>query len=685
MTAINSDVAVPASGSSAVNIPHSPEAEKKSTLSDKITTIALVTLSALAATLLAAATVAFCLAAPLSLTVSLAITGTVALIGAIILAVYKCNSKPEDPQTPPEQQQCSLHEEERIIEEHFKEIEPLLSSENADGTFSSNISPEALEKIEIFSKKLKEMALSKELKDLEKRLVEAVGDSIAKEIMGDWDYLGRDIQEMSAPLDEERKEQILAKAHEAKDEILRKAEEALQKIQKDWKKPENASEILSQMKSHELKRVLNEKFPRSERLDKIKFQYVDAVNKNRLAQLATAIVLKMTAPSHCLGTALEASFVEEMGYRGMAYLNKQRSLDKLLIVLDELLAENLSSLALKDLMGEVAKRACIERLKTAGVEKKFLPYAMTFISSALSLRDKLIKFLGDIHFDAYKDINHRQMKKVVLSLAESMREDQADKEMQRFFDEGKALKGSPTEELESKFKGLEVEIFRNLNTKNKKQLLSDKLRQATANEIALVDWYSRYGKHLSVELVQGLDDSQEALRGGCCKAIVDRVSRKLEEDAAIPDEMLDAGRILPLDRYNQAHYAIDKKKGDGAIADIEKVGRNSARALEMFSGSFTKEALKKNIIDSLPQLSKRNGVLRIGIWFVEGGGHSTFIQIDPKKKLYRAFDPNLGLLHFVPQEGENLAEKTIDCYIEMLEALYTYDSIGEMVGSCSIV
>ena len=120
---------------------------------------------------------------------------------------------------------------------------------------------------------------------------------------------------------------------------------------------------------------------------------------------------------------------------------------------------------------------------------------------------------------------------------------------------------------------------------------------------------------------------------------------------------MQADRILPIDRFTQAYYSVERIAGQDRYTQPLK----DMREYKLFNLSIDfsdEDSARKLFPDAIKaHLGKlqdsSTGILRISN-LDEEGGHSTFMQIDlnPKHRNFCVSDANIGFLDLHPPKDQ---------------------------------
>lgn len=568
-----------------------------------------------------------------------------------------------------------------IYKQNLMERDLKLLQDELDKNIWGEVTNKNVQDVVKFIQQMAKIALAKDLIDLRDRLNkqfenEPQAAEVISDIMQNWDLIGRGVFAGEVPLTEERKQKILKFANEV---VLRLK---LKQIDDNLNKLENgeavklANEDLVQQYFPDLIKGLKEKglpAQQQEKLDKLNQRYKKTLNRALIQNL-------LTDRTVFIGKAAEAQVVSQLKYDKIAYLDRNRIFEKMKAILDEMLGQSnlLQSKAMRELRDELNERAFEERLKIAKVESNDVGYVKNVIRQSLVLRKSLFASTKNLSALDESTIKHPLFKKCIKQEDNQLKSTLVSKGVNAFIKASKELKNDPN--LESKLAEMQKEMSEKEQANITTNLESWKNALKEGKLKTLEKWYNKYQDNLVVELVQGLEDPQEVLLDGCCYAIVQRIGETIMKNPGCSDERLQADRVLPIDRFNQAYYSVEGRpvrgeKGEEFQQPLPHIKEHPL--FTCFDEDLTSFYGAAKLEFDTGRLEK-GGVMTINLHFKGGGGHATFMHIDKARGIYRIFDPNVGLLRFKPKAGksgkkeqEDLTDQTILAYLEMLNTHYT--------------
>ncbi len=201
--------------------------------------------------------------------------------------------------------------------------------------------------------------------------------------------------------------------------------------------------------------------------------------------------------------------------------------------------------------------------------------------------------------------------------------------------------------------------------------------------------------------VQTGKDENQILTDGVCNALCEKMYDVLSTtdakavDAKLVSPEIEVGQKT---RFAQAKHVLqtlfsplkiarmqqqDTAGTDSLVSPVNETLKESKKAPQMAASNMAKGLSYEEIDSIIGALiirecqifkDKSNIVVPISLYFSEGSGHATLLQIDYQNKLARIYDPNLGIMVFKGAPSE-LAAEAVKKYKELLIRLYKNDVI----------
>lgn len=546
-----------------------------------------------------------------------------------------------------------------LLENHLE----VLQEQVAENLNKNN--PEAvLKPIEKFADELAKLALAQDLIDLRKRLLESsLPEDMIEEIMNNWSIIGKDVQSGEKALTEKRKEKIIENAKKSWNRVkLADLDKTLSKL-----------EIEVGTLGHE--EVVKKKYPELfEGLQDKTKAGVDQRQKRYNHIINTSIVRRLlTEQAAFTAKPLEVIVVKNLGYKQEAFLDNKKAHAAVTSILDEMLKKTqlLQSKSGKQLREEIEKKGLEQRLLIAGVHQKNLTFVLMVIEETAKLDQELRKFFKGFTVLNQEELQLPQFAQCMRSKENATKNSCIEHCVKTFLGKAKNLNSQ---------EGIQT-LLRDEFGRNFKEAMANKLMKRLGVKLVKEkQWYQNYGATLAVELVQGLDDPQTVFLEGVCWAICTRIKKTIIRNPAFNHNQLQADKVLPIDRYNQAYYSTNfsnRKKNSFYDQHGKMIREYRSFALSIDRKQLNMEAVKSNLNRQLLKnlLDHRTfsqGIFSMGI-FSKNGGHATFIQIDPENEHYRIFDPNKGMQTFTKraeQTVEQMVRVVGNAYVDLLDKSY---------------
>lgn len=499
---------------------------------------------------------------------------------------------------------------------------------------------------------------AKALRELRSTLVQEVGAGLAKEILSDWNYIGKDIRENTAVLSSVRMEKILEFARRAKDGAV-PLEEIFVQLKQDL-----ARDLLPQQT------FVFKRYPNLQEL----LASMPACKTAILHQMmGDALVKKELAnPAAFIGDIREAELIGALGFSLEKYEEKGKVREILLELLNPLLEESKEA-PVDQLKRQIEEMAQKTRLKVAGVPEDQIPAVQELIPLYVEAR--------------------REWNQAASLLAEKLPEEIKLKLSREWL----------IQEIAYRNRSLVKSLLRNLLKGNKDELLLSSSEERRAlwvekiftekNQKRLVGrctnlekfkkeiaWFAKYQNEFLYEFSQGYGDANDALQDGVCFALVIRLACMTLFSPDLPPSELKIDGIRPSDRRIQAHatFSMLQEKKGFCVPYAARV-KEGVEEMVVFA-TKGKENIVSAIASNIDKLRSSNGGLML-----RRNQHRTFLCIDEKNNRFFFFDPNFGMIGFRKEEGEkveDLAVRMAICYNELYE--WAYPEGDNLIANCLV-
>lgn len=540
-----------------------------------------------------------------------------------------------------------------------------------------------------------------QLEDLRKRLSDdkEISPETVDEIMNNWGVIGTDVQLNLSVLDEVRKKKII---EIAKNRVQLNI--TLENVKKDLETHALIpNPIVIESKYKQLKQLIGS-FPEME----AKERYNLIVNKALLQQE----LVKRRSPVQSRGSIVENKLLEWLGFSPDSSYSSG-AIQKL--IEDMLNAEQLSQQNADLIKKEIQEAEFSGRLKAAGVPANEIENLKKLIRKVEQFEKELRTRINQLAEEAVPLNKFDHLPRVKLSLRRNRQQairTEVDKVLEGLFKDNQGLKKGLSQDPEkyekdrlAKIDVDQLDIFDSEMQKLFKSNLQNQMEKK-------IKFFEKWQHRLVVDAIQGLEDPNEALKGGVCQAKCLRVGHIEQTHPDLPVDQIGAERITPLDRFEQARYSkayddlrrrihenmeredIIKIVAENRTVPEEIYQKYGYKELHWFAfaeeGKQANKTIVEDIADSIAdlyfvmneQLEKSNGVLQIG-FDAENGGHAMHCRIDLVRKEFRYHDPNIGVFRIPPTGSDSKATKELaelwkdimDTYYSDATAAYLYQLI----------
>lgn len=498
--------------------------------------------------------------------------------------------------------------------------------------------------------KIREVSNIQALRDLEGQLNGATGIDFTKEVMGDWDFIGKEIQDNSAVLDATKKQLILTKAKEAFDR-QEEFNTIIDKVKKDFMLDLPPVEAPIFQRYKELAGLLKV-MPKSK---------TEIFKKS----LGWAVIHKQIRNPG----AFQVKYAEKKVLKSLGFEIEDNFKENVHSQMKDILEDFLKSEDIGDvipLKEKISEAAFKTKAMTAGVSSENIQNLRHLIDAvnlkmkrdleiAKKALENQIETLGIDRPLGKRIIGHFLWRKISDFLKGEMWELIEEKKTEIL----QALSQSP-KDFENSIKKVIVELDSKEIEAKVKECQSDRLGGVDIPKA--IAWYKKYQDHFVCEFSQGWDDVNEALGGGVCYAAGNRLARQILFFPDEPVEKIRLNSILPSDRWLQASYNISKQK---VILPPEILAKLGIKEIILFFARG-EENLRAAILDQVGNLRGSNG----GI-IVNSATHATVMRLDHVRNKYQFIEPNFGTLKFEKatkeETPEELAHRMVDCFLELYE------------------
>ncbi len=537
---------------------------------------------------------------------------------------------------------------------------------------------------------------------LNKKLREEVGETVASTIMNDWDLIGHDIRNNSALLDEGRINEILGHAKKAQ---AVKADKEGYNAQLNTLRAKLAT---GEMPARTL--VIQKNFPLLAELIAN-----DAQRKKELDTLLKEAAVKQQMRKGPLfqPSPGEKDIFERLGLPvgHIDPLKIPQSLSsKVALVLLESspFFEESEEAFIGEVRKHIKKYAIEERIdqmtqKDSSDRSQKAKARVGQVQDLIRLRDHLNGRMRRQRRDIIKDLSQsleeikkcddQQLKKLMTATLVSDVYKNSRLIMSSFLD------GHSSEVQDAIDGDDEVESYHKKLTKVREEYIASEKKEipATLNDGTksklpkVFDWYYKWIDNIEKPFSQGFEDKNEALGQGVCFAMSLRlIAYENTHPDATDEEIANHIQIKPQDRFFQALYSATKhSKLDDRI--LSHVGLKNLRVVDQFPKKNKDFLDRKKLLQHLSQTVKDstkwkeiNGVCSIGISggkvkeskgakkITNGWGHAIHTRIDTDRGIYRLFDPNFGLLFFHDED------QLVECLQELITSAYPDTFLAKM-------
>jgi hypothetical protein len=508
-----------------------------------------------------------------------------------------------------------------------------------------------------FAQQMKRVALIRDLQKIAHEFEKQNRPDLVENVLSDWKYFGQSIQ-ANTVLRENRKKKLLNLPH---------ADKALEELRQGKVNALDANEDLIDLQYPALKEALKDDKDLQPLLELRQKQYRGIVNRAWIA-------LTLKIPGKFAGKAIEGAVIHELGYDKLLYLDRFGVHQKMNIVLNEMLKQDLlESATLRELKTKLFEQAYDERLKLAKVKQEDIPFVKEAIASSKSLKSQISQeankcnfthqLLSEIELDKYKYLASR-----IENLENHYKNSFGIAQVKIFIQNVKKKMNSISVEQGLFIERLKKSLPEELQIKVKEPLSKDK-------EII---WFNKYKKYFVFDFDQGFKP-QEVFDEGVCCALVHRIVQNVIKNPHCNDEELEGDRILPIDRYRQSYYGLGYKFGDRqAIVHPDPTKKTLSRDL-LFYTKYENGIERIRKIISEADVQKMHGVLVLSIVLRSEDGHALMLQIDKTRDIYRIYDPNFGMLRLRPAQfvpGHDMVEETIKVLFDTLSSYYDINMIA---------
>jgi len=192
----------------------------------------------------------------------------------------------------------------------------------------------------------------------------------------------------------------------------------------------------------------------------------------------------------------------------------------------------------------------------------------------------------------------------------------------------------------------------------KKEFSEKELSKEIKKELA---FYSKWGKNIKAELIQGLEDKNEALGKGVCEGICQRILTLGQKNPDItPEELAKHIHIESKDRFNQGVYIMSHILEKDKIPDLILKKNGFKQDENIFAFYYKAEDGIKYDNLKTDELKKSAGWVDVGL-DMEESGHAILMRLDPTRGRAWLFDPNVGFLCF-EEKGKTYQDAKNACF-----------------------
>jgi hypothetical protein len=217
-----------------------------------------------------------------------------------------------------------------------------------------------------------------------------------------------------------------------------------------------------------------------------------------------------------------------------------------------------------------------------------------------------------------------------------------------------------------------------------------KIQQTPAN-LQEIQFYQRWGKHIRVQMVQGLEDANQILGEGICWGLCQRICLEGADYPHIsPEEFAKKITITQKDRFLQSIHSYGTRSNipESFLLPeqvLQREGIDSDSTIFELNWDKEQNVLKGWLESNFEQLGESFGWFRLSLKMEtalqQSLGHVICIRFDTLNHCYWLVDPNIGFLTF---EGANLPPRTaqenaLSFFKELIQ--YYYSSTTQIHGT----
>ncbi|WP_068467948.1 hypothetical protein [Candidatus Protochlamydia phocaeensis] len=233
---------------------------------------------------------------------------------------------------------------------------------------------------------------------------------------------------------------------------------------------------------------------------------------------------------------------------------------------------------------------------------------------------------------------------------------------------------------------IQVEKFRSLLENNQAKYIDRedlKIKWEKAQHIDIIQkdlqFYTKWGKNIVIEMIQGYSNDNEVLGKGVCWGLCQRIRLKAQSNPDIAVQDLAAEiQLTNEDRYLQGlHFLNTANRAVLPRHLLRKEGFAKDKCILDLVYDANEPDLKNWFKKQETKLASSQGWLHISLIMEKEGtraGHAILIRQDMQRQHFWVFDPNMGFLRF-ESEGktkEDAQEDMLTFIKELVEHMYPF-------------